>query len=787
MPVKAAFSELLKRYRHAAGYSQEALAERSGLSVRAISALEQSSRRGPYRETVTALCDALNLSQDARVELEESAASARGRSGKQASVLPVSLTSFIERPEVTAISELLLEHRLVTITGTGGVGKTRVAVEVARRVEEAFDQTWFIDVLLVRDPNMLAPFIAARISTTATNADPVSGIARTVGSQHALLVLDNCEHLIDETATTLAALLRECPKLTVLVTSRESLRLVAEMILRLPPMSAAAATELFVARARAQDHSLFFDVERLSITAEICDEVERIPLAIELAASRVSTLGFTELRNRLKRGLPLGGSRDIPARDQTIDDTIRWSYDLLTASDRLLLERLSVFIGGFTLAAAEAVCADAQLPVLSIEESVFRLVQKSLLESEIVGTSSRYRFLETIRSFGWERLSQTGDVTIIMGRLTDWLMHAAEARYRGESSSTLEQLRGELDNVAAVAAWAVETDDPNTIATATRTFVAFSSIWYGTNRHEEWRVVASALLARLSEESEPELVGSLLYAMLPFIAREEHAILGPRAIRLLKDTRDSVRVAVIHGRLALYECTRGNGEAAEAHLTAGDAVLTEEDRLHSWVCSGYLITAAYVRSILRDFAAARATLDAIVNKGQTDQLLNVQIALVRAEIEFREEHYEDALRILMELRADRKNYSASISMAVMIYGNAGRCELLLGDDAAAEADLREALGLVADVRDVASSNVYVEHARYAAIIAARAGRAELAARLLGACAAIENPSSLESNQLGTDLATVALRSALSDDRIELLRASGANENIFDLIGEFLAN
>jgi predicted ATPase/DNA-binding XRE family transcriptional regulator len=778
MPVKSAFSELLKRHRHAAGYSQEALAERSGLSVRAISALEQSSRRGPYRETVTALCDALGLFEDARAELEEAAASARGRSGKQASVLPVPLTSFIERPEVTAISELLLEHRLVTITGTGGVGKTRVAVEVARRVEETFDQTWFIDVLLVRDPNMFAPFIAARISTTATSADPVSTIAGTVGSQHALLVLDNCEHLIDETATTLAALLRECPKLTVLVTSRESLGLVAEMILRLPPMSAAAATELFVARARTQDHSLFFDAERLSITAEICGELERIPLAIELAASRVSTLGFTELRNRLKRGLPLGASRDLPVRHQTIDDTIRWSYDLLSASDRLLLERLSVFIGGFTLAAAEAVCADASLPARGIGESVFRLVQKSLLDSEIVGTSSRYRFLETIRSFGWAHLSQSGDVAIIMGRLTDWLTHEAQARYSGEASSTFEQLRRELDNVAAVAAWAVETDDSNRIAAATRAVIAFGFIWYGTNRHEEMRVVASALLARLSEESEPALVGALIYAMLAFLAREELAILGPRAIRLLKDTKDNTRVAAIHARLALYECTCGNGAAAEAHLAAGDA---------SPVSSGYLITAAYVRSILRDFAAARATLDAVVHAGRPDQLLNVQVALVRADIEFRQEHYEDALRILMELKAHRENYETSLSMAVMIYGNAARCELLLGDDVVAEADLREALTMVADARDVASSNVYVEHARYAAIIAARAGRAELAARLLGACAALENPSTLESNQLGTDLTMVALRSVLSDDRIELLRASGANENFFDLIEEVLAN
>src|SRR5271170_5687259 len=243
VPERSTFSELLKRYRHAAGCSQEALAERSGLSARAISALEQSSRRGPYRETVAALADALGLSEEARAALEEAAANARGRSGKDASVLPSPLTTFIERPEVAEISELLLEHRLVTITGSGGVGKTRVAVEVARRVEETFDQTWFIDVLLVRDPNMLAPYIAARISPTANSGDPVLTIARMIGSQRALLVLDNCEHVIDETATTLAALLRECPKLTVLVTSRESLGLVAETIFRLPPMSAVAATE----------------------------------------------------------------------------------------------------------------------------------------------------------------------------------------------------------------------------------------------------------------------------------------------------------------------------------------------------------------------------------------------------------------------------------------------------------------------------------------------------------------------------------------------------------------
>jgi predicted ATPase len=736
---------------------------------------------------VAALADALCLPAEARAALEEAAANARGRSGKEASVLPAPLTTFIERPEVNEISELLLEHRLVTITGSGGVGKTRVAVEVARRVEETFDQTWFIDVLLVRDPNMLAPYIAARISPTAASGDPVSTIARMVGSQRALLVLDNCEHLIDETATILAALLRECPKLAALVTSRESLGLIAELVFRLPPMSAAAASELFVARARAQDRSLFFDAERLSIAAEICDELECIPLAIELAASRVSTLGFAELRNRLHSGSPLGINRDLPVRHQTIDDTIRWSYDLLSAADRLLLERLSVFMGGFTLAAAEAVCGDASLPTGGIGESVFRLVQKSLLDAELIGTSSRYRFLETIRSFAWARLSEMGDVPTMMGRLTDWLTHEAQAKYTGESTRTLEQLRRELDNVAGAAAWAVERGDPNSIAAATRAVIAFRMAWYGTNRHEEMRVVGSALLACLSDESEPGLVGMLTSAMVAFLSGKERAELGPRAIRLLKESGESAHAAHIHARLALYECTCGNAAAAEAHLAAGDAMLTAEDRVHSPLSSAYFICSAYVRSILRDFAGARATLDAIVAAGPREQLVDVQAAIVRAEIEFREEHYEEALRILTELKAQRDEYAISISTAVTVYGNAARCELLLGDEVAAELDLREALTQAADARDVGISNVTVELSRYAAIMAARSGRVELGARLLGACDALENPSSLESTELPTNMALAALRAALSDERIESLGASGAAEHLFDLIEEFLAN
>src|ERR1700722_14281105 len=168
MPGKSAFSELLKQHRRASGYSQEALAERSGLSARAIAALEQGSRRGPYRGTVMALGDALGLSQDECTQLEEAAARARGRPRQEASGVPGALTSFVERPEVGEITALLLEHRLLTVTGSGGVGKTRVATEVAPRVEASCDPTWFGDLLPIRARSMLAPYIAARLNVSVS-------------------------------------------------------------------------------------------------------------------------------------------------------------------------------------------------------------------------------------------------------------------------------------------------------------------------------------------------------------------------------------------------------------------------------------------------------------------------------------------------------------------------------------------------------------------------------------------------------------------------------------------
>ncbi len=782
MPGKSAFSELLKQHRRAAGYSQEALAERSGLSARAIAALEQGSRRAPYRDTVKALGDALGLSGDESAQLEKVAASARGRPRQEAPRIPVPLTSFIDRAEVGTILELLLEHHLLTVTGSGGVGKTRVAVEVARRFEERFDQTWFIDLLPIRDWSMLAPYIAARLNISVSGGDALSTIVRELSLQRAFLVLDNCEHLVAETATVLATLVRDCRQLTVLVTSREALGLVAESVFRLPPMNIEGATELFVARARTQDRSLFFDTERLEIAAEICKELDRIPLAIELAASRLPTLGFAELRKRLKSAAA-DGSRDLPVHHQTIVDTIRWSYDLLADLDRLVFERLSVFIGGFTLAAAEAVCAGESVQAAAIADIVPRLVRKSLIDAELIGTSTRYRFLETIRSFAWERLSQKGDVASVMLRLIEWLRD--EALRLGtwyQSPEAVTVLRRELDNLVTSASWTISTGDAAAMVAAADALMNFSNAVFGTRRHEEIRQLIFGLLDRLRDSEHPEVVGLLICRTPAFLTFEEVPQLAARAIPLLISTGHRPEAATLHSRAAHCEIELGNAQAAEEHLSAGALLLTQEERTQSNYGIHFSVECAYVRSVLQDFAGARAAAaDLVIPPG------HLQPRIVFAEIEFREGHFQKALQMLEEPKRGLAAYPCGHPLRIMVFGNAAKYALLLGDARAAEVDLRQALVDVLDTSDHAQmfSSVFVQIASYAAVFAAKAGRLELAARLLGACDASSNPSNLDVDRHPIELAAPFLTS-LSPEQAKALHGLGAGEDLYELIEEFLA-
>jgi predicted ATPase/DNA-binding XRE family transcriptional regulator len=786
MATERTFGDLLREHRRRAEYSQEALAERAGLSVGAIAALEQGVRRAPYRDTVLALADALGISGVARDQFEETATRARRRSRASSTSLPVSLTPFVERNEVDELKALVADHRLITITGSGGVGKTRIAIEVARRIEALYDETLFVDLLPIRDGIQVTTQIAAEISTPVEGEDGLAAIVHHLRPRRALLVIDNCEHVVADAAAVIVTLLRRCPSLTVLATSRESLALSAELSYRLPSMDARAASELFVTRAQASDRTWSVDAQRLSIVAEICKELDGIPLAIELAASRISTLGIEALGNRLKGGLSLTGSRDLPLRHQTMAATIAWSYDLLSAPERVVFRQSSVAMTSFTLESAEEILADDNLPAGVIADTLSRLVQKCLINVEHVGTSTRFRFLESIRAFARERLSESGEYDATMLRAMAWLERKSTLLLRGFLPRSIVEHRVELENVRGAVRWATLRGDYSAIVSAAKILIGFSRVYTWSTRQSEARMLGLDVLDRLKEDEDPEVVARLICCLSTVITGAERMVLLPRAIPLLKQTGHLDRAAYLHAKLAEIECSRGNSLAAQEHVAKAEALLTTRELRCSRNGLVTALTCAYVCSLLRDFDKARAWLaQTEIPDGDTQEL---EAQIVLAEVEFREGSTERACQISKTSVANLASYPDDVHLTIMVFGNYARYLLHLGAESEAEDALRVSLRRAVDIRDFGFLYVTSSLARHAAALAARTSRAHLASRLLGACDAIDQLNGRPSlkDALAEDLATKSISAQLSQQRAEVLRAQGADEDLYELLEEFLA-
>jgi predicted ATPase/DNA-binding XRE family transcriptional regulator len=783
MSGEASFSELLRLQRRVAGYSQEDLAERAGLSVGAIGSLEQGLRRAPHRDTVKALADALDIPQSKRQQFEEAAARGRGRKPRDVSNLPASLTSFIARDEVNEIEGLLADHRLLTIVGSGGIGKTRVAIEVARRVEGLYDEVWFVDLLPVRDGAQVPAQVAARLNIPVEGESGLSATVQYLRSRTALLIVDNCEHIVDEVAFNIEKLLHQCTVLTVLATSREALGLSGELAFHLPPMNPRNASDLFVTRARAADLRWYADVQRLAVVAEICKELDGIPLAIELAASRVSTLGLEAVRSRLRGGINLSGGRDSANRHQTMAATIAWSYDLLSDHARLLFRRLSVFMGGFTLEAAEESCADEALPVEMTAEALSQLVSKSLINSEHIGTSIRYRFLEPVRAFAWELLVQSGELETAMLRFLGWLKQKAAILDSDPPPQLLADERIELDNVRFAVRWAASTIQCPALVSAAEVLIGFRNVWFGAGRQMEFRALAFGLLDRLDESEWPGLVGMLIHALAGFLTSSELLKLSERAVPLLVGAGHYARAADLHARCASAECMRGGAAAAESHLTRGEALLgTNSGRTRA--AFSFASHGAYVRCLLKNFQGARALLDRLeVPPGEP---FEVDVQVLFALIESGEGRVENAIDILKNAKPGLERHPNAKHLIVLVCGNLAGYYLSLGNRRAAEDELREALGAAVDIRDLWLTTGIAILGRYAAFFVATSGNVNLAARLLGACDRGSNPDSLEEDAASRDLAVKAIYESLAPKRADALRRRGAAEDLYALLEEFLA-
>ncbi len=459
------FGTLLKRYRIAAGLTQEALAARAQLSARAISDLERGINRVPHHDTLELLMAALNVTTPQRALLlssippEITVATPRTRS---LSPPPLPPSALIGREQEMARALTFLQRdgvRLLTLTGPSGVGKTRLGIELAQELGERFeDGVIFVALAPLRDPSLLPVTLAQTLGLREQTFDTVAELVQSsLQEQQLLLVLDNFEH-IRQAAPFIANLLSGCHRLQVLVTSRTPLHVRGEQELVIAPLELEAAVTLF--RARAQEVRPERDYAWSDVAA-ICEQVDCLPLAIELAAMHVKVLALPLLRERLTNRLTLlsEGAQDLPERQQTLRSAIAWSYDLLTAAQQRCFRALSVFLGGWTLDAAEAVCwKEGVLARDEVLLALAALIDHSLVSSESsAGGTSRFSMLETLREYALERLRAAGEEEQTQRQHADYFAELAKtALPRVGQPFRDAELKQEFPNVRAALHWSAE-------------------------------------------------------------------------------------------------------------------------------------------------------------------------------------------------------------------------------------------------------------------------------------------------------------------------------------------
>jgi predicted ATPase/transcriptional regulator with XRE-family HTH domain len=644
--MESDFGALLRRYRVAAGLTQEQLAERAGVSTRGVSDLERGAHGLPRKDTLQLLLDALALSSADRAVLVAAArrpATTRARRDRSEGHgnLPVPLTPLIGREkDIVAVAGLLAAPtiRLLTLTGAGGAGKTRVALAVAERVVPAFpDGVVFVELAPLGDPALVVSTIAERLGVRERAEQPVhDALTIHLAGKRLLLVLDNCEHLLPA-APQVAALLGACPALRVVTTSRAPLHLSGEHLYsvlplelpdvgRLPPLEELgqiAAVRLFVERVRAVESDFALNEANAPAVVEIVHRLDGLPLALELAATRVRVLPPAALAARLERSLSLltGGAQDLPSRQRTLRETIAWSYNLLASNEQALFRRLGVFAGGCTLEAAEAVAAlNNQGDVL---EGMTALLDASLLQREEQDIEPRYTMLTTIREFAQERLVASSEESAARSRHARYFRDLAERAgpdiFVMADPAMLGMIEREHDNIRATLAWSRVTSDHDTLL---RLAGALAGFWYyrgylsegrrwldqaletpedaDVPRPRAWALTASGLLANVCGEADRAT--ALLTASFPWWERSGDTLGHAFAVSLLGGVR------VSQGR---YDDASVLFAANETYFRDNEAYLHEigrddflaHARFHLGVIAWVQGDDARARSLLRDAVA----------------------------------------------------------------------------------------------------------------------------------------------------------------------------------------
>jgi predicted ATPase len=502
----------------------------------------------------------------------------------------------------------------------------------AELLDGSGDGVWLVELAAVSDESAVAAAISEALGIACQPGRPIlDTLLDALAPQDMLIVLDNCEHLIGACAKTADAILRRCPRVHLVATSREPLGIGGEALYRVPPLSlpsagndlAAAesfdAVALFVDRARAQGAGLSFDEATVPLVVSICQRLDGLPLAIELAAARLRSLSLTGLADRLDQRFRLltGGSRAALARQQTLEAAVDWSYSLLHGAEQLLLQRLSVFAETFDVDAAEAVCSFGDIELFDVTGLLGSLVDKSLVVAEPAGPSLRYRLLETIRQFAAERLADAGDdetAAVEAAHYAHYLSVAETAAphlTKPDQGSWLARLDADQANLRRAAEYAAS--DPDGTVPVLRLGVALRRYWRARNRSEEVLTLLMPALERPEARADPELLGTaLLTAALAarFVDLAMARQLGEQAVKLARQL-DAGRLLIEALADLSYFCylagepERGlppGREAVERARQLGDDVLLGESLAGYLLCEA-LIDPAHARPLFTEAIA----------------------------------------------------------------------------------------------------------------------------------------------------------------------------------------
>ena len=448
--------------------------------------------------------------------------------------LPTALSSFIGRErEIGEVRRLLGSHRLVTLTGPGGCGKTRLALKVGHEQKAEFEHgVWLVELASIQDPTFVLPTIASSLNIQEQSGQSLLDVlADTLSTRSMLLVMDNCEHLVSACAQVIEAILQKCSALKVLATSREVLGVTGEVAWPVPPLSLptqqpwtdpasaqhalgpyeeSESVQLFIARATENFPEFKLTAENGALVAEICRQLDGMPLAIELAAARVRSLSLQQIAQRLddRFGLLTSGSRNAPPRQQTLESTLDWSYALLSRPEQKVLQRLSVFAGGAMLEAAEAICTGAGIESAEVLDVLAHLIDKSLVTvDKPEGGQTRYHLLETIRQYAFKKLEESGEVIESKDRHLKYfieLAEQAEPHLIGPNQlEWLEYYEAEHDNLRAALEWCHA--DQSRAEPGLRLGLACARFWRVRGYLSEGRAHLSAALAQTREQEKTEM------------------------------------------------------------------------------------------------------------------------------------------------------------------------------------------------------------------------------------------------------------------------------------------